>query len=92
MGKSRGLRRVNFSSSGAIQTTCGLFLLVRWLPLETEATREHLRPRLAEVEGGARVLEGGDKDRQMDDAMIGFWWLLFRQLGGTEFTKLDKKK
>ncbi|KAK8559105.1 hypothetical protein V6N12_042390 [Hibiscus sabdariffa] len=62
MGKSMGLRRVNFSSSGAIQTTCCLFLLVSLWQLETETAKEHLQPRVEEV-------EGGDKDRQMDDAI-----------------------
>ena len=56
-----------------------------------ETTREHLQPRLLEVEeeeveGGARVLEGGDKEMQTVDAMVWFLWgSLFTQLGGTEF-------
>ncbi|PPR88835.1 hypothetical protein GOBAR_AA31836 [Gossypium barbadense] len=72
MGKSRGLRRVNFSSSGAVQITCWLFLLVGLWHFETETTEQHLQPLLVEVEGGDRVLDGGDKDRQMDDAIVGF--------------------
>lgn len=31
MGKSRGLRRVSFSSSGAIRTSCNFFALARLL-------------------------------------------------------------
>ena len=45
MGKSRGLRRVSFSSSGAIRTTC-LFALKRWVETtrwESNIGIEHLQ-------------------------------------------------
>ena len=72
MGKSRGLRRVSFSSSGAIRTTC-LFALKRWVETtrwESNIGIEHLQrtkhawpTQEEEEEDGDEVEDVYDGDR-----------------------------
>jgi len=77
MGKSRGLRRVSFSSSGAIRTTC-LFALPRLLKttrrepnvgiVTTENLQRTRRHGYPEAEAAADEEEEEEEDDGVEDA------------------------